>query len=102
MHPLAFRVRICLSGVMALSSIFGAGYLCGNYRLYMAAAARMVKIEQYLGAFDGDFLGTLGALNPPERRDFPTVPLHRDLVSLFSVITFAAGALGTAVAILLM
>jgi len=98
-HPLHWTVRLCVALVIALASIFGAGYLAGNYRQYMNAASRVVKIEQYMGAFHADFLGPLGPLMPAERLVWPTVPLHKDPVSLWSVITFAAGGLGTAAAI---
>jgi hypothetical protein len=101
-HPLGLYVRLCLAAVMALASGFGAGYLTGNYRDYMAAAARMVRIEEYLGAFEHDYLGSLGALMPEARRTWPSTPLSHDHVSLWSVITFAAGGLGTAAALLLM
>jgi hypothetical protein len=67
----------------------------------MSAAARMVKIEEYVGAFNPDFLGPLGALMDEERRMRPTVPLSKDPVCLWSVVAFAAGGLVTAVAILL-
>src|SRR5579862_3407120 len=40
-HP-ALGVRVCLSGVIALASIFGSGYLVGNYNQYMSAAARAI------------------------------------------------------------
>lgn len=101
-HPLSLHVRLCLAAVMALASGFGAGYLTGNYRDYMSAAARMVKIEEYLGAFEHDYLGQLGALMPEARRTWPSTPLSQDQVCLWSVITFAAAGLGTAAAILLM
>lgn len=101
-HPLPLQVRACLAAVIALASVFGAGYLAGNYREYMKAAGRMVHIEEYVGAFDPDFLGPLGALMPPSRRTWPSVPLHKDPVSLWSVIVFAAGGLGTAAAVLML
>lgn len=93
-------IRICLAAVIALATVFGAGYLTSNYKKYMAAAARMVKIEDYLGAFNADFLGRLGPLMPAARRAMPEVPLSRDVVCLWSVIAFAVGGLLTAVAIL--
>lgn len=95
------NVRVCLAAVIGLATLFGAGYLASNYRKYMSAAARMVRIEEYVGAFDKDFLGQLGALMDEERRTRPTVPLSKDPVCLWSVLAFAAGGLVTAVAILL-
>jgi hypothetical protein len=99
-RPMNTPVRSCLAAVIALATLFGAGYLTSNYKKYMAAAARMVKIEDYLGAFDPDFLGPLGALMPAARRSMPSVPLAKDPVCLWSVIAFAAGGLLTATAIL--
>jgi hypothetical protein len=101
-HQMSAAVRTCLSAVIALATVFGAGYLTSNYRKYMLAAAQMVKIEEYVGAYGGDFLGRLGALMSPERRARPQVPLSRDFVCLWSIIAFAAGGLVTAAAILLM
>lgn len=101
MHP-SQETKICLSAVIALASIFGAGYLVGNYQQYMCAAGRAVRIEEYVGAFDTNFLGRLGALMPASRKIWPSVPLHKDPVSLWSVIALAVGGLGTAVAVLLM
>jgi hypothetical protein len=100
-HSMNMNVRICLAAVIGLATLFGAGYLASNYRKYMSAAARMVRIEEYVGAFDADFLGRLGALMDQERRTRPTVPLSKDPVCLWSVVAFAAGGLVTAVAILL-
>ncbi|HET6246662.1 MAG TPA: hypothetical protein VFE47_03105 [Tepidisphaeraceae bacterium] len=100
-HP-ASGVRISLSAVIALASIFGAGYLVGNYQQYMSAAARAIKIEEYVGAFDADFLGKLGPLMPASRKTWPATPLQKDAVSLWSVIALAVGGLGTAVAVFLM
>jgi hypothetical protein len=94
-------IRICLAAVIALATLFGAGYLTSNYKKYMAAAARMIRIEDYLGAFDANYLGALGPLMPAARRTMPDVPLLRDPVCLWSVIAFAAGGLLTAAAILL-
>lgn len=99
-HP-SPHARICLSAVIALASIFGSGYLVGNYQRYVCAAGRAVKIEQYLGAYDANFLGALGPLMPASRRNWPGTPLHRDAVSLWSVIALGAGGLGTAAAVLL-
>src|SRR5437763_1315106 len=98
---MSLPVRACLSGVIALASLFGAGYLASNYKKYMAAAVRMVKIEDFLGAFDPDFLGPLGPLMPPARRKMPEIPLTRDMLCLWSVITFVVGGMLTAVAILM-
>jgi hypothetical protein len=100
-HSMNGNVRACLAVVIALATLFGAGYLASNYRKYMSAAARMVRIEEYVGAFNPDFLGPLGALMDEERRTRPTVPLSKDPVCLWSVTAFAAGGLVTAVAILL-
>src|SRR5689334_2195990 len=61
-HNIEVRIRICLAVVVALGTFFGAAYLTSNYSKYMAAAAQMVKIEEYTGAFDPQFLGSLGAL----------------------------------------
>jgi hypothetical protein len=94
-------IRISLGGVIAIGTLFGAGYLSSNYRKYMAAAAQTVLIEEYLGAYDQRFLGNLGALMPGARRERPKVPLSRDPVCLWSVIAFFAGGLLTAAAILL-
>jgi hypothetical protein len=95
------NVRICLAAVVALATLFGAGYLASNYRKYMEAARRMVRIEEYVGAFKGDYLGPLGALMDEARRTRPNVPLSKDPVCLWSVVAFAAGGLLTAGAILL-
>jgi hypothetical protein len=67
----------------------------------MEAARRMVRIEEYVGAFDADYLGPLGPLMDEARRRRPSVPLTRDPVCLWSVIAFAAGGLLTAGAILM-
>jgi hypothetical protein len=95
-------LKVCLAAVIALASLFGAGYLVSNYYKYTAATRRMVLIEDYLGAFDADFLGALGPLMTAERRTWPTLPLRRNLVCLWSVIAFAAGGLTTAGAVLFM
>jgi hypothetical protein len=68
----------------------------------MSAAARAIKIEEYVGAFEPDFLGKLGALMPESRKIWPTLPLSKDPVSLWSVIALAAGGLGMAAAVLFM
>jgi hypothetical protein len=101
-HPINVHVRMCLSGVIVLASLFGAGYLIGNYKSYMSAASRAVAIEDYVGAFDSDFLGKLGPLMQPGRRAWPRVPLTKDMKSLWSVIVFAVGGLGTALGIMLL
>jgi len=101
-HQIAHTIRICLAIVIALGTLFGAGYLTSNYSKYMAAAAQMVMIEEYVGAYDGNFLGSLGALMPQSRRDRPKVPLTRDLVCFWSILAFLIGGLVTAGAILLM
>jgi hypothetical protein len=98
---MAGGVRACLAAVVALATLFGAGYLASNYRKYMLALGRMVRIEEYVGALAPDFLGRLGPLMPPERRDAPDVTLARDVVCLWSVVAFAAGGLLTALAVLL-
>jgi hypothetical protein len=101
-HQMSQQIRIWLSVVIGLATLFGAGYLTSNYSKYMAAAAQMVMIEEYVGAYDSDFLGSLGALMPESRRQRPKVPLSKDPVCLWSILAFAAGGLVTAVAILLM
>jgi len=95
------NVRLCLAAVIALATVFGASYLASNYRKYMEAARRMVRIEEYVGAFEPDYLGPLGPLMDEDRRRRPTVPLTRDPVCLWSVVAFAAGGLLTAAAILM-
>ena len=91
----------CLAGVIVIATLFGAGYLSSNYRKYMQAARQTVLIEQYVGAYDPAFLGELGALFPPDRKDRPNVPLTRDVVCLWSILAFLAGGLLTAAAIVL-
>jgi hypothetical protein len=61
-----------------------------------------VKIEQYVGAYNADFLGSLGALMPPQRRERPSVPLARDAVCFWSVLAFGVGGVLTAIAICVM
>lgn len=101
-HPgLPASIRVPLAAVIGIGTLFGAGYLASNYRKYMAAAAQTVLIEEYVGAYGADFLGALGALMPPDRRERPKVPLSRDVVCLWSVIAFTAGGLLTAAAIML-
>jgi hypothetical protein len=100
-HSMPDAARICLAGIVALATLFGAGYLTSNYGKYMAAAARAVKIEQYVGAFDDNFLGALGPLMPAARRDWPKTPLTRDMVCLWSILAFVIGGLMTAAAIVM-
>jgi hypothetical protein len=76
-------------------------YLVSNYRKYMTAAQQTVLIEDYLGAYDPTYLGSLGALMPVSRRERPKVPITRDAVCLLSVIAFLAGGLLTTAAILM-
>ena len=101
-HQMQMPVRICLSVVITLATLFGSGYLTSNYNKYMAAAGQMVKIEEYVGAFETNFLGSLGALMPETRRQRPKVPLSKDPVCLWSILAFLAGGLVTAVAMLLL
>ena len=95
------EMRVCLSAVLAVGTAFGSVYLASNYRKYMAAAAQTVLIEEFVGAYDPQFLGSLGALMPPSRRARPRVPLSKDPVCLGSIIAFALGGFVTALAILL-
>src|SRR5258706_2816468 len=46
-HQIQQQIRICLAIVIALGTLFGAGYLSSNYSKYIAAAAQMVMIEEY-------------------------------------------------------
>ena len=101
-HQIPQPIRICLAIIIALGTLFGAGYLTSNYSKYMTAAAQMVTIEDYFGAYDPDFLGSLGALMPPSRRQRPIIPLNKDVVCLWSILAFLAGGLITAAAILIM
>lgn len=101
-HQMQHQIKICLAAVIALATLFGAGYLTSNYSKYMAAAAQMVLIEEYVGAYDPHFLGPLGALMPQARRNRPQIPLSKDPVCLGSILALAAGGLVTAAAILLM
>lgn len=96
------HLKKALAAVIALASVFGAGYLASNYQKYMSAAARMVSIEEYVGAFSPDFLGPLGALMPASRKTMPQVPLVRNVVCIWSVVAFVAGGLVTSGAILFM
>jgi hypothetical protein len=101
-HNMQPGVKACLAVVIALASIFGSGYLASNYYKYMGAMKRMVRIEEYVGAYDADFLGRLGALMPAGRRDMPAVPLMRNPVCIWSILAFMAGGLVTAFAVLWM
>lgn len=98
-HP-SGALRIALSLVLAIGTLFGAGYLTSNYRKYMAASALTVKIEAFLGAYQSDYLGTLGPLMPLQRRERPNVPLSKDPVCFLSVLAFLGGGLLTAIFIL--
>jgi len=100
-HAIGENARYLLAGVVALGTLFGAGWLMSNYKKYMAAAAMTVKIEEYLGAYSPAFLGALGALMPADRKERPKVPLSKDVVCLWSVIAFLAGGLITAAAIVM-
>lgn len=99
-HRMDWPIRVCLATVIALAALFGSGYLVSNYRKYMAAAARMVKIETYVGAYGSDFLSRLGPLMPAARQGMPNVPITADPVCLWSVIAFLVGGLLTSAAIL--
>src|SRR5690349_11362764 len=68
-HSMPPMIRYGLAGVIAIGTLFGAGYLTSNYRKYMAAAQQTVLIEEFVGAYRDDFLPGLGALMPPARRD---------------------------------
>ena len=94
------EMRVCLAAVLAVGTAFGSVYLGSNYRKYMAAAAQTVLIEEFVGAYDANFLGELGALMPESRRVRPRVPLTRDPVCLGSIIAFAVGGFVTALAVL--
>jgi len=94
-------IRYGIGAVIGIGTLFGAAYLASNYRKYMAAAKQTVLIEQYVGAYEPDFLGTLGALMPASRRERPNTPLSKDPVCLWSVIAFLAGGLLTASAIVM-
>ena len=94
-------VRVFLAAVITLGTLFGGGYLASNYYKYMSAMARMVRIEQYVGAYDPNFLGTLGALMPATRIEQPKVPLSRNMVCIWSVVAFVGGGILTAIAIVL-
>lgn len=94
------ELRLVLGAVIAVGTLFGSMYLVSNYRKYMTAAQQTVLIEEYLGAYDPSYLGSLGALMPISRRERPKVPLLRDMVCLFSVLAFLIGGLLTAIAII--
>jgi hypothetical protein len=99
-HHMQPGVKACLAVVMAVASVFGAGYLASNYYKYMAAMKRMVRIEEYLGAYDAQFLDRLGALMPASRKQMADVPLMRNPICIWSIAAFLAGGLVTAFAIL--
>ena len=99
-HRMATQVRVCLAAVIAIATVFGGAYLVSNYGKYMNALKRMVQIEDHVGAFDADFLGSLGPLMPPSRRQAPDRPITQDMICLWSVLAFVLGGLLTAVAIL--
>jgi hypothetical protein len=101
-HNMQMQMKHCLAIVIALATLFGSGYLASNYQKYMSAAAKMVLIEQYVGAFKPDFLDALGALMPVERLAMPKVPLLRNPVCIWSILAFLAGGLVTSAAIFLM
>jgi hypothetical protein len=101
-HSMPHGIRICMAIVVAIATVFGSGYLVSNYYKYTAAFKKCVAIEQYVGAYDSDFLGSLGALMPPGRIKWAELPLHRNPVCIWSILAFAAGGLVTAFAILLM
>jgi hypothetical protein len=101
-RQLSWGVKGCLSGVLLIGTLFGSGYLAANYTKYMAAVKKMVLIEEYVGAFDPEFLGKLGALFPSSRRNWPETKLLQDLVPFLSIIAFLVGGLITAGAILAM
>ena len=100
-HTMTWPLKICLASVMAIGTIFGSGYLAANYSKYMTAARKMVQIEEYVGALSPEFLGTLGALFPASRKNWPDTKLTQDLVPFLSIIAFLAGGLITAGAILM-
>lgn len=101
-HNMPHGIRICMAVVVGIATVFGSGYLCSNYYKYSAAFEKCVAIEQYVGAFDADFLGSLGALMPPGRKSWAKLPLYRNPVCIWSILAFAAGGLVTTIAILLM
>jgi len=100
-HTMPPATRYCLAGVIFIATLFGSLYLASNYRKYMQAAGRIVAIEDFFGAFEPNFLGGSGPLNPAARRDWPKTPLSRDMVSFWSILAFAVGGLLTAAAVVL-
>jgi hypothetical protein len=100
-HNMPGGIRICMAIVVAIATVFGSGYLVSNYYKYTAAFKKCVAIEQYVGAYDPDFLGQFGALMPEGRIKWANLPLHRNPVCIWSILAFAAGGLVTAFAILL-
>jgi hypothetical protein len=101
-HNMPPGIRICMAIVVGIATVFGSGYLASNYYKYTAAFKKCVAIEEYVGAFDDHFLGSLGALMPAGRKTWANLPLHRNPVCIWSILAFAAGGLVTAFAILLM
>ena len=101
-HNMPNGIRICMAIVVAIATLFGSGYLASNYYKYTAAFKKCVAIEEYVGAYNADFLGALGPLMPPGRKTWANLPLHRNPVCIWSILAFAAGGLVTAFAILLM
>ncbi|HTL29533.1 MAG TPA: hypothetical protein VL282_09930 [Tepidisphaeraceae bacterium] len=101
-HNMPHGIRICMAIVVAIATLFGSGYLVSNYYKYTAAFKKCVAIEEYVGAYDNDFLGKLGPLMPPGRKAWADLPLLKNPVCIWSIIAFAAGGLVTAFAILMM
>lgn len=101
-HNMPYGIRVCMAIVVAIATLFGSGYLVSNYYKYTAAFRKCVAIEDHVGAFNPDFLGSLGALMEPGRKVWANLPLHRNPVCIWSILAFAAGGLVTAFAILLM
>src|SRR3569623_664895 len=54
------NVRVCLSLGVFFAAVFGTGYLISYFYDYRNAARRMLRIEQYAGGDQADFLGTFG------------------------------------------
>jgi hypothetical protein len=100
LRQVRIEVRVCLSAVIVLGSIFGSAYLASNYYKYCDALRRMVKIEEYVGAYAPDYLGALGPLMTPSRKAWPETPLVKNPICIWSIIAFLVGGIVTAVAIL--
>jgi hypothetical protein len=100
-HDMPNGIRVCMAIVVGIATLFGSGYLVSNYYKYTAAFKKCVAIEEYVGAYDADFLGSFGALMPPGRKTWANLPLYRNPVCIWSILAFAAGGLVTAFAILL-